>query len=440
MADALILTRPAQTDLRRWAPDAVAGLGLLIFVGVWTVFGRAALAGPDGIIDDVLGVDAREYFFAVANGEWFVESAKRPLFGPIAQVLRRCFDWAPGVDAVAAAQSVFALFGLIAIAACYGFARLCGCAPVAASVISVWAFSSFALSFAASVYDSYMASVAALFLVGAAALALARWGGGLVQARPWLCVAVAGLASLGAGWLYAPWILASALFAAAFLTLGPKDWRRWIRALAVGAIPLMLYPLPFLAHPEGLGAAQGDIIDRYASLRHLVDPAAWAQTTNAFFLSLWAYPGGIIPGDFFPNPQAPHGWMVQTIADTAAAPLNWGLAGTSLAAVGAAVGLGLRRGGRAWFVLALLGLIGAQAVFYVYFAPGEALLFASPVMAGYAMLLALGRAQISGPAGWRCDAGLAALAMICVVVNAGALDRTGAFHRADLPQTLSPLR
>ena len=239
--------------------------------------------------------------------------------------------------------------------------RYLGAPRKGAIALTLLSLSAYSYSTAGSVLDIYALTVAAV----QGGILLMLWLPGPVLARLGNPVA-AGLAAAAAALVNIP-AAAYALVTSQLLAKHDR-WLARVRAMVIAglcAAAIGAIPLAGLGLTTGAGERQAAAVQQWASIDHFSDPVIlsdYGATLAAFSL-------------VSPTAQVQCRYLAPQMADYVADPLRLlALAGWWLL-LGTGIAIGLRSSGR-WLVgSALLASMGI-ALFYVYFAPQAAQLFA----------------------------------------------------------------
>ncbi len=356
------MVRQAQHERRGGRSSSLAYFALLLIV--WAFFAwRIHASIANGIVDNaVLGADAGEIFRAVEEGHYHgLSLIKHPL-----AVIWAAVTIAPlrliGVDAALASSLSFGLAGALVPTLSMVLARLWHAGWLAALAVAALATSGFAALTVLSIVESYAVTLA---MIPAMLIALTLIGRHLPDG--WFAGGCAGVAAAIAAWANLP----LAALALAYPALRRSEGRGIASFQASVIIPLVVAALGAIAPAIALGlmigfGQQQSTIDQWTSLSHFTD-----ATILADYLASTLALGAVAP-DLAMQCRYPAVALTTLWAD----PLRMvALAGLWLLIIGGAA-TGLRDPARRTVTAALIAIVAIWLIFFLWFAPFAALLFA----------------------------------------------------------------
>lgn len=356
------MLRQAQHGRRGERGARLAFLALLLVA--WAFFAwriHASIAA--GIVDNaVLGADAGEIFRALQDGRYHgLSLTKHPL-----AVIWAAVTIAPlrliGIDAALATSLSFGFAGALVPVLTLALARLWHSGWFASLAVAALATSGFATLTLLSIVESYAVTLA---MIPATLIALTLIARRLPDG--WFAGGCAGVATAIAAWANLP--LAALVLAYPALRLSEG---RGIASLSASfIIPLTVAALGALAPTIALGmligfGQQQSTISQWTSLSHFTDGAIISD----YLASTLAF--GAVSPDLAMQCRYPAAALATLWAD----PLRLiALASVWLLIVGGAV-TGLRDPARRLGTVALIAIVATWLIFFLWFAPFAALLFA----------------------------------------------------------------
>jgi hypothetical protein len=362
-----------QDQQKRWKEHRSSFAYLALLLVAWAYFAwriHASIAA--GIVDNaVLGADAAEIFRALQDGRYHgLSLTKHPL-----AVIWAALTIAPqrllGIDTIVAASLSFGLAAALIPTLTVLLVRLWRGGWLAAVAVAALATSGFATLTIISVVESYGITLA---MIPATLIAQTL----IVRHLPnyWSAGACAGIAAVFAAWANLPLAALVLAYPALQLAEGRDD----VRSARSLLLPLAVAGLGAVAPTIALGlligfGLQQSTIDQWTSLSHFTDRAILTD----YFASALAF--GAVSPDTAMQCRYPAAAMATLLSD----PLRLvALVFFWLLIVGG-VAIGLRDPARRPVTAALLITIAIWLIFFLWFAPFAALLFAGQ----WWMLLAL---------------------------------------------------
>lgn len=384
--------------------DAERLLPLALLLVAWAYFAwriHASIAA--GIVDNsVLGADAAEILRALQDGRYHgLSLTKHPL-----AVVWAAFTIAPmrlaGVDTPLAASLSFGLAGAMVPTLTFLLARLWHAPRVASLAAALLATTTFSALTVLSIVESYAVTLSAM----PAALIAMTW---LARHLPdgWFAGVAAGVCAAIAAWANLP--LAALVLAYPALRL--VEGRGIASLMRSGMVPFAVAGAGAIAPTIALGlligfGQQQSTISQWTSLSHFTDATILAD----YAVSVFAL--GAVAPDMAVQCRYPAEALASLLAD----PLRLAaLAGIWMLVAGGVIGA-VRNPAARPLAIGLIAIIATMLLFFLWFAPFAALLFAGQ----WWFLLVLLALPLLAASRIAAAAGLV-VAALCLTVNAPVL-------------------